>query len=107
MYRILRSIDTNVTFEGEHQERLEANFHTIILLGPCIVHFSVKTVFGEMRMIKNLLPVEPHHQYVEARWFAEKTVPRFMVHAMSLIAKKALLQDQQVWTNKIYHHKVS
>lgn len=85
---LLSSIDTNVTFEG-----------------PCIVHFSVKTIFGEMRMIKNLLPVEPHHQYVEARWFAEKSVPRFMVVAMSLIAKKALLQDKEVWTNKIYHHK--
>eukprot|EP00510_Aplanochytrium_minuta_P005983 CAMPEP_0184007344 /NCGR_PEP_ID=MMETSP0954-20121128/1270_1 /TAXON_ID=627963 /ORGANISM="Aplanochytrium sp, Strain PBS07" /LENGTH=403 /DNA_ID=CAMNT_0026286141 /DNA_START=67 /DNA_END=1278 /DNA_ORIENTATION=- len=85
---VLRSIETNVTFEG-----------------PCIVHFSVKTIFGEMRMIKNLMPVEPFHQYVEARWWAEKTVPRWMAQIMAVVAGKALEQDRQVWENKIYHHK--
>jgi nitrite reductase/ring-hydroxylating ferredoxin subunit len=71
--------------------------------GPTIVHFSVKTPMGELRMIKTLLPVAPFKVYVESRWFAERTVPRFFAYVMSMIAARALEQDRQVWENKTYH----
>eukprot|EP00947_MAST-08B_sp_MAST-8B-sp1_P005737 g5737.t1 len=84
----LRGITTRVTFEG-----------------PGIIHFSVQTPLGEMRMIKTQLPSEPFHQMVEARWYAEHSVPRFVVKAMAYLARNALDQDRQVWANKTYHEK--
>ena len=37
-----------------------------ILYGECTTHLQVKTI----------LPIEPFKQYVEARWYAEQSVPR-------------------------------
>lgn len=76
-------------------------------LAPCclrIVHFRIKTPLGVLRQaghsqdekwthqagsrvqrchkflqVKTILPIEPFKQYVEARWYAEKTVPRHLV----------------------------
>ena len=84
----LRGIKTVVCFEG-----------------PAIVHFSVKTPFGEMRMVKTQLPTAPFKQMVEARWFAERSVPRFVVKAMAYLAKNALEQDRDVWTSKTWKDK--
>jgi len=84
---LLRNITVKVTFEG-----------------PTIVHFSVKTIFGEMRMIKTLLPVAPFKLYVEARWWAEKSVPRALCYIMSILAYRALEQDREVWENKQFHN---
>lgn len=49
--------------------------------------------------------MEPFKQQIEVRWFAERTVPLFLAHFMSWIGKNALLQDKQVWENKIYRKK--
>merc|ERR1719210_1995377 len=74
------TVDTGVTFEG-----------------PTIVHFTIKTPFGMLRQIKTLLPVEPFKQYVEVRWYAERTVPRLVVMLFAKIGTHALDQDRDVW----------
>lgn len=79
------SVDTSVTFEG-----------------PTIIHFTVKTVFGTVRQIKTLLPVEPFRQAVEVRWYAEWTVPRAVVWFLATYVAGALEQDRAVWENKIW-----
>lgn len=85
---LLQSVDTRVTFEG-----------------PMIVHFSVKTIFGELRMVKTLLPLDNFKLNVEARWFAQQGVPRFIANMMMLLAGRALEQDRQVWEAKIHRPK--
>eukprot|EP00434_Breviolum_minutum_P028291 symbB.v1.2.025028.t1/scaffold2408.1/size79997/2 len=85
---ISESIETNVTFEG-----------------PTIVHFRIKTPLGVLRQVKTILPIEPFKQYVEARWYAEKTVPRIIACALACIGGRALEQDREVWENKVYHKK--
>jgi len=84
----LQNIVTKVTFEG-----------------PTIVHFSVGTIFGEMRMIKTILVTEPFKIQVEARWYAQRGVPRILVNMMAMVAGRALEQDREVWENKLYHEK--
>lgn len=79
------TIRTGVTFEG-----------------PTIVHFTIETPFGILRQIKTILPVEPFKQYVEARWYAERSVPRLVVHFFATIGGHALEQDRQVWENKVW-----
>lgn len=78
-------IRTGVTFEG-----------------PTIVHFTIETPFGVLRQIKTILPVEPFRQYVEARWYAERSVPRIVAHFFATIGAAALEQDRQVWENKVW-----
>eukprot|EP00913_Durusdinium_trenchii_P005513 g5137.t1 len=85
---ISKSIETNVTFEG-----------------PTIVHFRIKTPLGVLRQVKTILPIEPFKQYVEARWYAEKRVPRIIACALACIGGRALEQDREVWENKVYHKK--
>lgn len=82
------NIDTGVTFEG-----------------PNIVHFMLSTPFGKLRLHKTLLSVEPFKQFVEARWFAERRVPRWVVYFFTTLAARALEQDRAVWDNKMYHKK--
>ena len=74
-----RRIHTTVTFEG-----------------PTIIHFIIHTLFGKMRQLKTLLPIAPFKQYVESRWYAERSVPSFMVSFFAFIGAKALEQDRQV-----------
>ncbi|CAL1160992.1 unnamed protein product [Cladocopium goreaui] len=85
---ISESIETNVTFEG-----------------PTIVHFRIKTPLGVLRQVKTILPIEPFKQYVEARWYAERSVPRLIACALACIGGRALEQDREVWENKVYHKK--
>ncbi|GBG33919.1 Chlorophyllide a oxygenase, chloroplastic [Hondaea fermentalgiana] len=95
---ILRNITANVTFEG-----------------PSVIHFKVDTIFGSMRMIKTLLPCPArpeasppghgppaHHLNVQARWFADATVPRPLAYAMSILAGRALEQERHVWEHKTF-----
>lgn len=84
----LSNIITRVTFEG-----------------PTIVHFSVKTIFGEMRMIKTLLVTAPFKIKVESRWWATHGTPRILVNIMAMVGARALQQDREVWENKLYHEK--
>ena len=83
-----RSIHTTVTFEG-----------------PTIIHFIIHTLFGKMRQLKTLLPIAPFKQYVESRWYAERSVPSFMVSFFAFIGAKTLEQDRQVWEDKIFRKK--
>lgn len=85
---VASSIQTNVTFEG-----------------PTVVHFRLQTPLGVLRQVKTILPVEPFKQYVEARWYAERSVPRAVAVALGIIGGRALEQDREVWENKIYHKK--
>ncbi|CAJ1328883.1 unnamed protein product [Effrenium voratum] len=85
---VASSIETNVTFEG-----------------PTVVHFRLRTPIGVLRQVKTILPVEPFKVYVEARWYAENSVPRFIAAALACIGGRALEQDRQVWENKVYHKK--
>ena len=40
-------------------------------------HFTVlPTVPRAGRKVKTILPIEPFKQYVEARWYAQRSVPR-------------------------------
>jgi len=73
--------------------------------GPTIVHFDIQTPFGLVRQIKTLLPIEPFKQYVEIRWYAERSVPRFILMFLSAIGAHALDQDRAVWENKIWRKK--
>jgi len=79
------TVDTRVTFEG-----------------PTIIHFTMKTPFGMLRQIKTLLPIEPFKQFVEIRWYAERTVPRLLVLFIASIGANALDQDRPVWETKIW-----
>lgn len=48
------------------------------------------------------MPVEQFKQYVEVRWYAEKSVPRFIVLLLAMVATTALEQDRPVWETKIW-----
>jgi cholesterol 7-desaturase len=85
---VASSISTNVIFEG-----------------PAMMQFRIDTPLGSMHQIKTILPVGPFEQQVEVRWFAQRTVPRFLVHLMALVGATALQQDRRVWENKMYHKK--
>ena len=61
------AVATGVTFEG-----------------PTVVHFTIQTPFGKLRQIKTLLSVEPFKQFVESRWYAERSVPRIVELLMEL-----------------------
>jgi hypothetical protein len=74
-----QSVHTTVTFEGSS-----------------IVHFVIHTPFGKMRQVKTILSIEPFKQYVEARWYAESTVPSIIVSFFAYIGAAALEQDRQV-----------
>lgn len=78
---------------------------TVTFEGPSIVHFEIKTPFGDMRQVKTILSIEPYKQYVESRWYAQRTIPRVLVHFFALIGARALEQDRQVWESKIWRHK--
>ena len=78
----------------------------VIFEGPSVMHFSLRLgILGELRQVKTILPVEPFKQQVEVRWFAERGMPLLLAHLMAWIGKNALLQDKQVWENKLYHKK--
>eukprot|EP00966_Prymnesium_polylepis_P279994 6469079-Prymnesium_polylepis.1 len=83
-----RSVATGVTFEG-----------------PAVVHFHITTPLGNVRHIKTLLPVEPFKLFVESRWYAERRMPRLLAWALASIGAQALLQDNDVWQNKLYKSK--
>jgi len=85
---VASSIETNVTFEG-----------------PTIVHFRINTPLGVFRQVKTILPVEPFKQYVESRWYVDRSVPRVIAVALATIGARALEQDREVWENKVYHKK--
>eukprot|EP00438_Fugacium_kawagutii_P025262 Skav211123 [mRNA] locus=scaffold3631:71737:78228:- [translate_table: standard] len=55
--------------------------------------------------VMTILPIEPFKQSVEARWYAESCVPRFIACALACIGGRALEQDREVWENKVYHKK--
>jgi nitrite reductase/ring-hydroxylating ferredoxin subunit len=69
--------------------------------------YSLSTVLdvGKMWQVKTLLPIEPFKQYVESRWYAQRTVPSFIVSFFAYIGAMALEQDRQVWENKIFRLK--
>jgi hypothetical protein len=58
-----------------------------------------------MRQIKTLLPLQGDRLQVEARWYAQRGIPRWMVSFFSFVASRALEQDRQVWENKIFRRK--
>eukprot|EP00937_MAST-01D_sp_MAST-1D-sp2_P002880 g2880.t1 len=83
-----------------------ARVHTAVTFeGPTVVDFTIQTPFGEMRQLKTILPIEPFKQFVESRWYAERSVPRVVAWFFSLIGARALEQDREVWENKMYRAK--
>ena len=78
---------------------------TVIFEGPAIMQFKIDTPLGSIRQVKTLLPVAPFTMQVEARWFAQTSMPRFLLSLMSSVGAAALNQDRQVWENKTYHKK--
>eukprot|EP01062_Namystynia_karyoxenos_P009958 TRINITY_DN13524_c0_g1_i1.p1 TRINITY_DN13524_c0_g1~~TRINITY_DN13524_c0_g1_i1.p1 ORF type:complete len:693 (+),score=175.01 TRINITY_DN13524_c0_g1_i1:122-2200(+) len=76
----------------------------VIFEGPGIVHFEIQAMpgfLGKLRMIKTILPVEPHKIQVETRWFAEWAPPH-VVNFLAGIAVGGLEQDREVWETKIF-----
>eukprot|EP01087_Luapelamoeba_hula_P014816 TRINITY_DN4394_c0_g1_i1.p2 TRINITY_DN4394_c0_g1~~TRINITY_DN4394_c0_g1_i1.p2 ORF type:complete len:496 (-),score=64.01 TRINITY_DN4394_c0_g1_i1:53-1540(-) len=77
--------------------------HTrVTFIGPSVMHFRIHTQFGQIHLVKTLLPLAPFHQYSEDVWFAEHGVPRFFSNLIAYIAHWALEQDRDVWENKMY-----
>jgi hypothetical protein len=89
----------------QSEENSKAVDTTVIFEGPSIVHFMIDTPLGKMRQVMTILSVEPFKQYVESRWYCEKSVPRLAVQFISYIASNALEQDRQVWENKLWRMK--
>ena len=56
--------------------------------------------------MKTLLPVEPFKQFVESRWYAERSVPRIVAFLFGVIGRTALDQDRRVWQNKMFKDPV-
>jgi len=73
--------------------------------GPSIIHFNMKTAIGSMRMINHLLPLRPFELHTETAWYAERSVPTWLVYIIAEIAKGALEQDRLVWESKSFANK--
>lgn len=74
---------------------------TVIFEGPTLVHFIIDTPFGRIRQLMTILSVEPFKQYVESRWYAENSVPKWFTQFIAYVGAGALEQDRQVWENKV------
>ena len=80
---------------GDGPRQTEVTFE-----GPSVVHFRLLTKLGEIRMVKNILPVAPFRVFSEDAWYAEPQVPRAFVALIAHIAKNALEQEAD---DEMYH----
>ena len=95
--------DVNLYFLGIRVPIPEQHTN-LIFEGPSIVHFRVHSIFGDVHIIKSILPVEHSLQYTEDTFFAAKTVPLWFSAILMNITADALEQDRFVWESKTYNH---
>ncbi|MEM7153496.1 MAG: Rieske 2Fe-2S domain-containing protein [Myxococcota bacterium] len=93
---------------GREIERTKASAKTTFV-GPAGVvtfHFFIPDA-GEILMFQTHLPVAPMEQQVRFTWFADKTMPRWLVYYVVGNWVSQWRNDIDVWENKIHLPKPS
>lgn len=68
--------------------------------GPSNVVFRVDTVFGRFRGHYSMLPLEPFRQKATMAFYADKSIPAFLVKLLHWAVEETVGQDRQVWEHK-------
>eukprot|EP00126_Sphaerothecum_destruens_P015860 Sdes_comp9929_c0_seq1m1472 len=95
-----------LTFQGKPIAHTSA-FAKITFDGPGgVVYFRFFTPIGRIVLIKTFLPLAPLKQKVQDVWFAESSMPRFLVKYIVGNFITAFADDIDVWENKTWASKI-
>ena len=73
----------------------------VVIQGPSLVLFRVKSPFGELRALMSLLPLEPFRQRMQMTAWASRGYPWLLARALTYLIMRTAEQDRQVWEHKL------